>query len=274
MNRTFSVYDDDQVSEDKSGKLGRFSRILTYSSMKELSDIILKHHGVAGRFLNNYRNGNSLIESYCLFFDFDSGKDNWMDVASRLNLIANKDFGTSSLSFVIAASKSHMMDKEDGKGVIQRFHLYIELDYPISEVDYYKFIWEYFEERLGWTLDRSCKTPTKYSFKHREILLRSDGPPLPSDCLESSFRLRQHRALASSGNRRVETGEFNVDLFIKSHRSLIEGLSSEGQRHNSLCTVIGKIKKMGFGMYEIREVVFGNCTLERDEIKKTIKSFF
>jgi hypothetical protein len=62
-------------------------------------------------------------------------------------------------------------------------------------------------------------------------------------------------------------------LFIKTHKELIQNLSQPGKRSTSLCSLIGKIKKLGFGENEVREVILGNCNLPQKEIDRTLKSF-
>jgi hypothetical protein len=168
-------------------------------------------------------------------------------------------------------SKNHLKDKGDGKGIIQRFHLYIELDSPIDNVEYYKFLWCKIGDTFKWDLDVSCKTPTKYAFKHPSALAGKIGSPIPSNCYQATFKMHNE---ANSNRRVISNTEFKKDLFIKSHKDLIDGLSNNGNRHHNLCKICGIIKKLGFGKNEVLEVVLGNCNLPNKEITSTTNSLF
>ncbi len=127
-----SILQDDHVSENKSGFLGSVAITHYCASLSEFSGINTQFHICCGVFNDNKRCKSSFHSIGFLQFDFDSGTT----VESVVNALGSFDA-------VISASKNHLRDKGDGKGVIPRFHLFLPLVKPITDASYYSFYIEH-----------------------------------------------------------------------------------------------------------------------------------
>lgn len=253
MSKLFSYYGDECVNDSKKGFLGKLSGTKEWSSLKDLLCLLKEHHGVCGKFKDNYRNGDNFEESYCLFFDFDTGLNDFESVSKQLIESGNDTFG-APISHLIVASKNHLKDKDDGKGVIQRFHLYIELSSPITDIDYYKFLWSELGKSFNWILDESCKTPTKYAYKHPKGLTGKVGKPLPTEFLQETFKQKQEESIRATQKRFNKLDStFNLELFMKTHNCT--NLAVKGNRHKAIVSLTKTIQGLGFGYEEVMQLL-------------------
>lgn len=193
----FSYYSDSQVCDDKSGYLGKFSGRLEGNSFNEINNILLNYHTCASIFKDDYRKNDNFIEAHAIVFDFDSGINKLEDIKKQC----------MGLRHLIYASKNHLIDKNDGKGAIERFHIYFFLDKPITTIELYKFIWKRFEKHNNWTLDKSCCTPTKYFYKHKKLL--------GGDNTKITLNVDTYVKLLELHNRNLEESRIKKEKLLK-----------------------------------------------------------
>jgi len=260
-----SIINNWRVNEDKSGQLDKVDSIFE----GDFVDIIEKrlfNHTTHGIFKDNIKTNDNFIGSDIVVIDFDKGLITSEEVSNRLKLY----------NFVITASTNHNCDKNDGKGVIPRFHLIIELKQTVYGVENYKDLVKYLIEKLNFSgiADDSSASAVRYWKKQKDILNHNyvENPLDITQILEFISNKRSSKERLDF--KRRSDAEFKAKLFVKTHRELISDLSIEGIRSLSLCKLIGKIKRMGFGKEECLEIANEHCNLPAEEINKTINSLF
>lgn len=155
-----SIIADDLVKSDKAGYLGNVSGFTTINGLEMFAKICLKYHICCALFFNKKRNLDDFREIWFLQFDFDNGIT-CEEVISKLG---------SSTNVVVMASKNHMKDKNDGKGQIPRFHVFLPLTKPITDPDFYHFIVKSFAKRMQIPIDPQATDATRYMYKHSKCL--------------------------------------------------------------------------------------------------------
>jgi hypothetical protein len=264
-----SKIEDWRVGENKSGILDRVDEIIELNSLEELMKTRLNSHTTHGIFSDNIKTNDSFVSSNIIVFDFEN-KDATVEVVSKI---------FSGINFGINSSSNHMVDKGDGRGVIPRFHLIVPLETPITTATDYKEIVKYLASdvfKISNIYDPSCVVASRYWKKQKETLvINTDKRNLNIKTISSIVKCRrQLKEAREKANEKKSKDNFDVEMFIKSHRGLIDELSLNGFRVNALCCLCGKIKTMGYGKFEVLEVVRGNTTLSDAEVNKTINSLF
>lgn len=155
-----SIIADQLVKSDKAGYLGNVSGFTTVTDLEMFAKICLKYHICCALFFNNKRNLDNFREIWFLQFDFDTG--------ITCEEIISK-FGKST-NMVIMASKNHMKDKNDGKGEIPRFHVFLPLQKPITDPDFYHFLVKNLAKKWDFPIDPQATDATRYMYKHSKCL--------------------------------------------------------------------------------------------------------
>jgi len=158
----FSIISDELVSDGKGGFLGSVSTITSAHSLEEFGAIACQFHITPAIFRDNIRKKDCLQSIEFLCYDFDSGVKS-QDIA---DILTQRNY-----PFIILASKNHLRDKGDGKGIIERFHVFIPVSEVITIPSLYKSVISSFARFVKMTgFDTQCTDSTRYFYKHREIL--------------------------------------------------------------------------------------------------------
>jgi hypothetical protein len=155
-----SIIDKNLVSDDKKGNLSKISKVVDIKDIKMFAAIALKYHICCGIFKDGIRRIDHLENIQFLQFDFDNGKVSVEDVIKKFPIN----------NMIILASKSHMVDKNDGNGTIPRFHMFLPLKTPIVDAEFYSFLVKYISYRQEIPIDRRAVDCTRYFFKHSKLL--------------------------------------------------------------------------------------------------------
>lgn len=174
-----SIIDNKLVSNDKKGNLSKVSKVVDIKNMKMFAAIALKYHICCGIFNDGIRRIDHLNNIHFLQFDFDDGKISVDDIKAKFPFH----------NMIILASKSHMIDKKDGKGEIPRFHVFLPLKTPINNAEFYSFLVKYIAYRQEIPIDRRAVDCTRYFFKHSKLLYgRISGEDLNPLEYEDNFK--------------------------------------------------------------------------------------
>src|ERR1035437_3162288 len=111
-----SLLEDNCVADDKRGYPVYLTSEVEFESFGEVVEILQKHHIAIGSFKDNYRKGADWVSSDFLAVDFDDG------IKSE---VIHQQLTTLAINHLIIASKNHRKDKGDGKGIVERFHVFI-----------------------------------------------------------------------------------------------------------------------------------------------------
>lgn len=155
-----SVIADDLVLNDKSGYLGNISGHVTLTDLEMFAKVCLRYHICCGLFFNKKRNLDNFKEIWFLQFDFDNGVTH-EEIINKLGKTTN---------MVIMASKNHMKDKNDGKGEIPRFHVFLPMQKPINDSEFYHFCIKFLSKKWDIPIDVQATDATRYMFKHSKCL--------------------------------------------------------------------------------------------------------
>lgn len=150
---------EENVKDNKGGNLGQVSEVIDILGLKQFAKIALEKHICCGLFKDNIRKLDNFQNIWFLQYDFDNGTD----IKSVINIF-------SQYNMVILASKNHMVDKNDGRGIIPRFHLFLPLSTPITDYNFYSFLIKYLANENHIKIDRKAVDATRYFYKHTKLL--------------------------------------------------------------------------------------------------------
>lgn len=154
-----SIILDQNVTNDKVGNLSLVNNVVKVKDLEFFAKVCLKYHICCGTFFNNKRKLEDFKEIWFLQYDFDNG--------TNVDTVIEK---LSGYNFVIMASKNHLKEKNDGKGIIPRFHVFIPLQTPITDEEYYKHIIKKYAKKWNFNIDKQSIDATRYFYKHSAFL--------------------------------------------------------------------------------------------------------
>ena len=159
-----SYFSDECIKDDKSGFLGVLTGSQEVRGLKELVQASLDLHICISTFKDDFRRYSNLISNQLMVFDFDKGEKCSKDIHNQLMELG--------VAHIILGSKNHMKDKQDGKGIIERFHLFIPLKnkYTLDDKDFWKWCWKKINRELQYASDEACNDMTRYFYKHSKLL--------------------------------------------------------------------------------------------------------
>jgi hypothetical protein len=168
----YSAIDNKKILDNKSGWLSHVDYELEANSLKDFAESLLEYHIAPAIFIDGKKCQSNVasIEVACL--DFDKGASSQQ---IHEQLIAKK------LNHVMAGSKNHLKDKGNGQGIIERFHVFIPLESPITDICLYKEIVKALPIQNQWLdgtcfeVDRNCSDASRYFYKHSQILFVTDN---------------------------------------------------------------------------------------------------
>lgn len=240
-----------RVDDSKGGFLDSVDEIVEPSSLRELGEFACMCHFAPGVFRDNVKRQANLESIELLAFDFDTGKHSSDAVHRQL----------SSVSHLILASKNHLKDKGDGKGSIERFHVFIPTDKPIHEVDFYKYVSKKFASLSRWNVDNTCLEPARYFYKHSQVLFFEDAEKSihldrfrKMQELEESLKENQRMYFASN----EQTPAIEKFMQTRYARMLLEELGDGVGRYHKRCQIAGAMKACGLTADEAISVFHSN----------------
>lgn len=245
---TISIIFDDKVSESKGGFLSHVDDICELDTLQDFAEVGMMTHIAPGIFTDNKKRQDHLKEIQFVCFDFDNGQMTANEVHQKLKYRYNH---------VILGSKNHLKDKGDGKGVIERFHLFIPMDKPISSVDFYKFIGKKLSSIEHFAVDNNCIEPARYFYRHSSILHVYDS----SKNLETERFLRILNLQKQIDDKKYMPTDKVISQNIeplecfkktKYYKMMTNGeLNCDGERYAKSCQIIGGMIICGLGLSDM-----------------------
>ena len=240
----FSIIDESKISPDKSGYLSHVDYIATVDTLSEFASALTQYHIAPATFVDGHRSQSNIESIEFVCFDFDDGKVTSDKIHNQLV--------SAKLNHVIVGSKNHLKDKGDGKGIIERFHVFIPLDSPINSIPLYKEMAKALPMIHNWSVDRSCSDASRYFYRHSSILyVHSTASHLSvfqyERRLRQSIEIAEHNAKVSAKKFANCKGEAIVKFKRTRAYSDIESgiLTSDGNRYASSSRIIGVMLKCG-----------------------------
>ena len=263
------------VNDSKSGNLAFVSGRLDFSTLEEFANIAIRAHIAPAVFRDNKRDGLNFISTDFLSFDFDNG-------IQTADAVHNQLCGRL-LNHALIASKNHLKDKGDGRGIIQRFHVFIPLSVPIADKSLYKFGVRKFAQLHGWQTDKACSDATRYFYRHSEILfVKENLKPLDTEWIGSLKRLDEKKVVATriSPVKRFRADDGSpIQIFqrTKAWRILTDEMSGDGQRYANSAVIIGVMKKCGLSLNDAIDLfdqyaTYGN-SFNRQSVERMFQQF-
>jgi hypothetical protein len=173
-----SIITDDKVMPDKKLVCNEVTDVFEIETLEELIYLCLNAHIAPATFINNRKALSHLEQIQFICLDFDNGTHS-VDVHNKL----------LNYTHVILASKNHMVDKGDGKGIIERFHVFIPLTEPIKANAVYKYACEYVCKKHQFQSDKSVIEASRYFYRHKELLYHHTATLLNTSILLTFYQL-------------------------------------------------------------------------------------
>jgi hypothetical protein len=256
-----SYISDERVTESKGGNLGEVDGIITLDSFAELTDACLKYHVAVSLFHDGRRHGDNFSGSYFLGFDFDDG--------SRSHDVHSECI-RRNWSHIIMGSKNHLKDKGDGRGPLERFHLFLQ--YRSESKEDYKYAAKKIASITGWSSDRACTDATRYFYRHSQTLfVWTIGSEIRRDYIQR-FRNIEREAEDKRISERSFTDGNAIEGFKKTgaYRRLTENLSGDGNRYADSSHIIGVMIKCGLSEDECLALFDQHAVYGRSFTRETI----
>lgn len=285
----FSIISDERINETKGGILDAVDGT-GKCSWENLPKVLLEFATTNAVFRENKRNNDSFISSEMVTIDFDKGQIDYKEVSRRTTAYGWRHY--------IFGSKNHMKDKNDGAGVIQRFHLYIPFSEPIKSVEDFRMSVDYIIENLcvNSHFDPVSRKAVQYWGKKSCLLCGGGEKDFDVDITLKnlhSIKERKNKELEEVFNKKQKRLErqrkeykkiHGVDMPTPDKWELLKKtktwkdfgvtLNIRGQRHSAACHIIGTMKKMDFEKYEIETFLLkeigGLNNKQRDALLKQI----
>lgn len=213
------------------------------ATLPDLGTLALQYDLAPAVFRDGLKTKANLTATDWVIYDFDDGTP-----SARIHQILSGDnYRAWRLNHLLAGSKNHLRDKGDGRGKIERFHIFIPLRSPITEADFYSFVWVEFARLFLKSLkpDPACKDVSRYLAKHSAVLFTDEtGIDLPCEMFS------QMQALHQTAPKRRFLCQFNGKAIERFRRSyafdlLKKEMSSDGQRYGTSAKIIGVMLKCG-----------------------------
>lgn len=270
-----SVIDDSLVKNNKGGFLSHVSATFEWEDLKEFTKLCLKYHVAPAEFKDNRKNQEHFEGITLLCYDFDDGTTH-EEVKKKVKGI---------VPYTILASKNHLKDKGDGKGIIERFHLFILIEEPITDVEFYKYLWEKIKKTLELKdVDKSSVDPSRYYFKHSEFLSGSfKGNPIRIESYKKLWqnvkKYEQNREKAIQ--KKFENCKSPPLERLKKTKNWRENsvyLNQKGKRHTTAISIAGTAKKIGLPVNDyiifILSTIHGLSNNEKNNLTKSIQNIY
>ena len=251
-----SIISDENVLPDKTLASNEVSAVQEIESLSDLSEIGLEFHITPATFHNieykqewiktdwhkqfigqtgYWKQLPNFEQIQFLCFDFDKGDITSQQIHNRLKHI----------NHLILGSKNHMKDKGDGKGIVERFHVFIPLDESITDKDFYKFCCKKLASALGWKSDNNVMEASRYFYRHGSQLFITED--------KSNFSLDTYKRMFLENDLPKRTIQYdnNVPTLEKFKRTkyfkiMKNGeLQSDGNRYDLSNRIIGCMKLLG-----------------------------
>lgn len=256
-----SLIHDGRINADKT-LIGEYvDADIPLETFEELAVILTKYHFCPATFNEcefkesfsekafAYNNGLVKMWKYkanakqigMLCFDFDNGLITSAQVHQQVK----------HLNHIIAASKSHLVDKQDGRGAVERFHLFLPLSQPITDVSLYKYICHKVADKNKWQSDNNVMEASRYFYKHKSILFAEYGRADLSVYAYGELYKLEHRRTDNKRRRMTYTATIGTTPFekTKAYKMLASGeLNGDGDRYSNSNYIIGVMLKCGLNL--------------------------
>jgi hypothetical protein len=239
-----------QLDEEggKGGTLGYVDAVITLDSFEELGEACQKYHVAVSTFKDGRRKGTHFECSDFIAFDFDDGT-----TSQKIH----EDCVRKNWCHIIMASKNHLRDKNDGKGIVERFHLF--LMHRSNTKEEYQYAAKKVPEIMGWTIDKHCTDATRYFYRHpKALFVWGGGDPIKRDWMERLQNLEREmkgrRSVTRVGKAPLQihasATEISGDAMerfkrTEAYRRLTSNLREDGNRYHESSSIIGAMIKCG-----------------------------
>jgi hypothetical protein len=259
---------------------------LTAHSLRGFSQQLLDFHVAPALFKEKLKLSNNVWKMNWLCFDFDAGTKTSQSI---FNACKSRNWNC-----VIAASKNHLVDKLDGKGVIERFHVFLPLGISIDNSSNYKIISRHIAQMMDWPLDRVSQEISRYYYKHKSILFVNESDkPIGEKFLNLILKTEEVRMKNIQLNiekqklQRIRKNPVIKDIDAESRMTLdrlqstrffqttVEGFNHQGQRYATMKKIVGFMKSVGFSSDETVSIInrYAPPVANRDWTKLTINFY-
>lgn len=240
--------------------------VLTGATLKgqlhEFSTLLI-NFGVCPATFRMYQNVFMRKEETVLFcdwacFDYDDGTS----VQAVIDILLEHN-----LNHIMAGSMNHNKDKNDGNGVLPRFHVFIPTDEEIKCPLTYKDVVTATSIKYGITgFDESCKEIARFFAVHSQILsVKDDGENLNVKQLQTfyiPYKKQEEQELKKKLNIQNKKLENKNNLSAReffdlyhARNEIIEGLQTVNHRNRSACRLTGAMKTAGFSVEDAIDIM-------------------
>ena len=253
--KKISILDDSRVRPDKSGNLEKVDEVVNIPNLRMLGKVMIDWHVALGVFRDNIKTNEALLSIDYLAYDFDTGAMSSEEVYRLFRNMQN--------NCLIVGSKNHLKDKQDGKGIIERYHLIIPLSESITDNNNYKQIYKKYAELYKLPYDKACSNSSRYLYRHSCILYVYDsGTNLDTKRIQVLIdydlrvqSVREHNRARYSVANNNSNNSLEAFKRTKAYKLLERGeCFNDGNRYGTSSEIIGVMIKCQLTVDEALEI--------------------
>ena len=260
-----SIIASSLVGPDKVVYGNTVSGVMEVTNLEELSYIALAAHICPATFRDNHKNLDSVIQIQLLCFDFDNGTSS-QNVHEQLGY---KDH-------LIIGSKSHLKDKGDGKGIIERFHVFIPTIEPITDVALYKYMCKWIAADKHWLADNTVMEASRYFYKHSKVLyFRETGNRITARWCKNLMILEDKKKEFMRTHAKVTfTDATEKFKHTKYYGMLTTDLTNGEGRYAKRLKIAGAMQACGLSYSEANDLLFQHGGYEGKFTSNTLEQLY
>lgn len=174
------------TSEEQASTKKVFSAIkcANVRSPKEFCSIALKYPIILAKLKEGSRKKENVIGIDWIQYDFDENVT-CAEIQEKLQ----------NFFYIMLGSKNHQKEKTDKEGNIipacDRFHVFILLDKPIEDPEYYRFYIDMFgkDNNFAFKMDKQARDITRYFDKHSCVIKINEGGTIDNEKYKIRFEI-------------------------------------------------------------------------------------
>lgn len=285
-----SIINDDRINANKVLSGNTISSEVEVNTLQEFAEQAIAHHITMATFKNKIKTNDSVEQTQLLGFDFDGGSKS-ADIHEQCQRFSNH---------IILSSLNHNRPKLNKTTkemeTCERFHLFIPLEYRMTDATKYSDLNKYISKINYWNVDK-CSDISRYFYKHSSVLyVWEKSIPLSAEWYllnKAEADIKEQKKILRAQRKKLDNKYFAehgigvmdygmgtpLEKFQRTYayKHLINGdLQGEGMRNNLSCKIIGVASVVGldydtllglFDQYSCYTEDFTRTALEKRIIK-------
>lgn len=245
----FTIWDAESIIDKKpsmfaSGVIDTGEPQLSKEQLEEIGTLHTQAGFCGSTFNENRRIGTNFIQADFIVMDIESATQTVEYIKNVLKPV----------DYVIVSSKNHLVDKNDGKGIIERYHVIVPLKEPITDILFYNEFALHLFGRFNIDVDKSCAEVCRFLSIGKTVLaVNHTGKQIS----HKNFKQKPQRATVNITPVDPATLNDNIKSALEGKwwKDRVIELNTPGKRSNAVCSMAGLLKKIGADLQTATNII-------------------